>query len=71
LLNDLKDASCDVVTIGQYLQPSPAHHKIEAFIAPEKFDQYKTYALEIGIPYIESAPLVRSSYHSEKHILKK
>ena len=70
LLQDLNNHSCDVVTIGQYLQPSPDHHEIHEFIEPERFEDYKNYGLELGIPYIESAPLVRSSYHSEMHIIK-
>jgi lipoyl synthase len=68
LINDLSDYNADILTIGQYLQPSPLHHPVIAFITPEKFGYYREYALKKGIRVVESAPLVRSSYHSEKHI---
>ena len=67
-LNDLRAVGCEVVTIGQYLQPSPKHLPIIEFITPEKFKAYETLGLEMGFKYVESGPLVRSSYHAEKHV---
>jgi len=67
-LEDLKSVNVDVVTIGQYLQPTIKHLPLASFITPEKFAEYKEYALKIGFDYVESGPLVRSSYHAEKHI---
>jgi lipoic acid synthetase len=67
-LKDLRTVGCEVVTIGQYLQPSPKHLPIIEFITPEKFKEYETLGLEMGFKYVESGPLVRSSYHAEKHV---
>jgi len=67
-LSDLRGVNCEVVTIGQYLQPSPKHLPIIEFITPDKFKEYETKGLEMGFKYVESGPLVRSSYHAEKHI---
>jgi lipoic acid synthetase len=67
-LEDLKSVQVDVVTLGQYLQPTPKHLAIHEFITPEKFDYYKQIGLEMGFKYVESGPLVRSSYHAEKHL---
>lgn len=67
-LNDLRAVSCDVLTIGQYLQPSPKHLPVQEYIHPEVFAKYKTIALQKEFRYVESGPLVRSSYHAEKHI---
>ncbi|MEM6261629.1 MAG: lipoyl synthase, partial [Bacteroidota bacterium] len=66
LLGDLRAHGCDVVSIGQYLQPTKMHLPVEEFIHPEVFDHYKEYGMSIGFSYIESGPLVRSSYHSER-----
>ncbi len=68
LLQDLHDNGCDVVTIGQYLQPTKHHLAVAEFVHPDKFAEYKAIGLAIGIEYVESGPLVRSSYHAEKHI---
>jgi lipoyl synthase len=65
---DLRNAGCRVLTIGQYLQPSAHHLKIEAYIKPEIFIKYREAALEKGFSMVESSPLVRSSYHAERHI---
>ena len=70
LITDLRDNGLDILTIGQYLQPTKKHHPVIEFIKPEKFEQYKNFAIEIGISVVESGPLVRSSYHSEQHLLK-
>ena len=65
---DLASVKCDVLTMGQYLQPTPKHLPVAEFITPEKFEEYKTFALEKGFVYVESGPLVRSSYRAEKHL---
>lgn len=67
-LEDLKQAKVDIVTIGQYLQPTPKHAPVEEFITPELFSSYKESGLKMGFRYVESGPLVRSSYHAEKHL---
>ena len=67
-LYDLKDAKVDVVTIGQYLQPSKKHLPVKEFITPEQFEKYERIGKELGFIHVESGPLVRSSYHAEKHI---
>ena len=67
-IDDLAAVHVDVLTLGQYLQPTPKHLPVAAFITPEKFAEYREYALTKGFRYVESGPLVRSSYHAEKHI---
>jgi len=67
-LCDLKSVGVDIVTIGQYLQPTLKHLPIAEFVSPERFAEYKEYGLKLGIQYVESGPLVRSSYHAEKHL---
>jgi lipoyl synthase len=67
-MNDLRAVGCDVLTLGQYLQPSPKHLPVQAFIHPDVFAKYKTIGLEKGFRFVESGPLVRSSYHAEKHL---
>jgi lipoic acid synthetase len=67
-LADLKSVSVDVITLGQYLQPTNKHLPVHEFITPEKFEFYKQIGLEMGFKYVESGPLVRSSYHAEKHL---
>nr|HPN72003.1 lipoyl synthase [Saprospiraceae bacterium] len=59
---------CDVLTIGQYLQPTKMHINIAEFIRPEVFAEYKAIGLEKGFNFVESGPLVRSSYHAERHL---
>ncbi len=68
-LTDLSHAGCDVVTIGQYLQPTRKHLQVQRFVHPEEFASYKEIGYGLGLDYIESGPLVRSSYHSERHVL--
>jgi len=68
-INDLKKAKVDVLTIGQYLQPSKKHLSVKSFITPEMFKKYEKYALKLGFRHVESGPLVRSSYKAHKHIL--
>jgi lipoic acid synthetase len=67
-IDDLASVGCDILTLGQYLQPTPNHLPVMEFIPPHKFDEYREYALSKGFRYVESGPLVRSSYHAEKHI---
>lgn len=64
LVDDLVAASCDMLTIGQYLQPSKQHLPVAEYIAPQQFDEYKAIALQKGIRYVASGPFVRSSYHA-------
>lgn len=67
-INDLFRAGVDVLTVGQYLQPSSEHANVVGYISPEKFDGYRDYALNLGFSHVESGPLVRSSYHAERHV---
>lgn len=68
-MDDLAAVNLDVLTLGQYLQPTKMHHEVIEFITPEMFAHYKEEGEKRGIKYVESGPLVRSSYHSEKHVL--
>lgn len=68
-LHDLKEAKVDIVTIGQYLQPSKKHLPVKQFVAPEQFAKYKEIGLELGFRHVESGALVRSSYRAHKHLL--
>ena len=70
LMDDLLATGCSILTIGQYLQPTRRHYPVEEYITPEQFAQYQQTGLEKGFEQVESAPLVRSSYHAEKHIKK-
>ena len=67
-LRDLSANQVDVVTIGQYLQPSKKHLPVKDFISPEQFKKYEEYGLELGFRHVESGPLVRSSYKAHKHV---
>lgn len=67
-MTDLRSVNVDILTIGQYLQPTAKHLPISEFVTPERFDKYKGIGLEMGFRYVESGPLVRSSYHAEKHL---
>ena len=66
LLSDLKNAQVDMLTIGQYLQPTKNHAPIKKYYTPEEFNQLKEKALALGFSHVESGPLVRSSYHAEQ-----
>lgn len=68
-LYDLKEAKVDIVTIGQYLQPTKQHLPVKKFITPEQFAKYKEIGMEIGFRHVESGALVRSSYRAQKHLL--
>ncbi len=67
-MKDLVDVGLDVLTLGQYLQPTPKHLPVKEFIRPEQFARLKKIGLDLGIQYVESGPLVRSSYKAEKHL---
>lgn len=67
-MEDLRSVSVDILTLGQYLQPTPKHLAVQEFITPEQFDKYREIGMKMGFRYVESGPLVRSSYHAEKHI---
>lgn len=68
-LSDLRSVGCEVVTIGQYLQPSKAHYPVREYVTPERFESYAEFARGLGFRHVESAPLVRSSFHAERHVL--
>ncbi len=68
-LQDLRDNGVDVVTIGQYLQPTRKHLPVHRFVHPDEFAEYREAGYAMGLDYVESGPLVRSSYHSEKHVI--
>ena len=67
-LDDLRNVNVDIVTLGQYLQPSKKHLPVTSFITPDIFKKYEKYALNLGFKHVESGPLVRSSYKASKHI---
>jgi len=67
-MQDLRAVGVDVLTLGQYLQPTPKHLPIVEFIEPMQFEKYRILGLEMGFRFVESGPLVRSSYHAEKHL---
>jgi len=73
VLEDLRKVDCDIVTIGQYLQPTAKHLKVEEFITPDQFDYWRAYGESLGFLQVVSAPLTRSSYHAEqvKHLMQK
>lgn len=68
LMDDLRSVGCKVLTIGQYLQPTPDHHEVIEYVHPDIFKQWEDIAYSKGFSHVESSPLVRSSYHAEKHI---
>lgn len=67
-MHDLRDAKVDVITIGQYLQPTVNHLPVDRFVTPAEFENYKKLGLEMGFRFVESGALVRSSYHAERHV---
>ncbi|MBA41769.1 MAG: lipoyl synthase, partial [Flavobacteriaceae bacterium] len=67
-IHDLKDAKVDIVTIGQYLQPSKKHLQVQRFVTPDEFLEYKELGEKLGFKHFESSALVRSSYRARKHI---
>jgi lipoic acid synthetase len=66
-MRDLRSVDCDILTLGQYLQPAPQRLRVEKYYPPEEFATFKTIGLEMGFRYVESGPLVRSSYHAHEH----
>ncbi|HZK62497.1 MAG TPA: lipoyl synthase [Puia sp.] len=68
-MKDLADQGVDVITIGQYLQPTKKHLSVQRFVHPDEFAELRDIGYELGLDYVESGPLVRSSYHSEKHVI--
>lgn len=68
VMDDLLAVGCQIMTIGQYLQPTKDNYPIQEYVTPEKFEEYGRIGKEKGFRHIESAPMVRSSYHAEKHI---
>jgi lipoic acid synthetase len=69
VMDDLRSVGCEVLTIGQYLQPSLKHLPVQEYIRPEQFEKYRKIGLDKGFRHVESSPLVRSSYRAEKHVL--
>lgn len=67
-MEDLRSVGVDIITLGQYLQPTKQHLPVVEFVTPERFKVYETLGLEMGFRFVESGPLVRSSYHAEKHL---
>ncbi|ALO16151.1 Lipoyl synthase [Salinivirga cyanobacteriivorans] len=70
VMDDLLKVDCKILTIGQYLQPSPKNIAVQRFVEPKEFDEYKRIGIEKGFTVVESGPLVRSSYHAEQHLSK-
>jgi lipoic acid synthetase len=68
VMTDLRKVRCDILTLGQYLQPTKAHLPVERFVTPDEFKMYKRVGLEQGFAHVESGPLVRSSYHAEQQV---
>ncbi len=69
-MKDLYSTGCRIVTIGQYLAPSLSHMPVKEYVTPEKFDEYRQKGLDMGFEFVESNPLVRSSFHAERHVVK-
>jgi len=68
IMDDLANHGCDILTLGQYLQPTKMHLEVAEFVHPDKFAFFREEGLRRGLKYVESGPLVRSSYHAEKHV---
>lgn len=68
-MDDLLGVGCEILTIGQYLQPTKAHYPVMEYVSPEQFERYKQVGLQKGFRYVESGPLVRSSYHAENALI--
>ncbi len=67
-LKDMRNVGVEVVTLGQYLQPTKKHLMVKEYVSPEQFEEYRLAGLELGFRFVESSPLVRSSYRAEKHV---
>ena len=68
VMKDIRQVNCDILTFGQYLQPTKDHLPIDRYVHPDEFRVLKSKGLEMGFKHVESGPLVRSSYHAERHI---
>ncbi|MEK6571663.1 MAG: lipoyl synthase, partial [Bacteroidota bacterium] len=68
VLKDIRQVNCDILTLGQYLQPTKDHLPIDRYVHPDEFLMLKTRGVEMGFKHVESGPLVRSSYHAERHL---
>jgi len=68
VMTDLREADCDILTLGQYLQPTRNHLAVERYVDPQEFADFKKAGLAMGFRFVESGPLVRSSYHAERHV---
>jgi lipoic acid synthetase len=68
VMRDLLDVKVDVLTLGQYLQPTKNHLPVDRFVHPDEFRRYKEVGEAMGFDHVESGPLVRSSYHAERHV---
>jgi lipoic acid synthetase len=68
IMDDLVANGCDVLTIGQYLQPTKMHLQVKEYVTPQKFEDYRIEGMKKGFKIVESGPMVRSSYHAEKHV---
>ena len=69
VMRDLREINCDILTIGQYLQPTKAHLPVDRFVHPNEFQMYKEKGLQMGFRFVESGPLVRSSYHADEQVI--
>ncbi len=68
VIEDLVAIGCQILTLGQYLQPTPAHLAVKRWVHPDEFAEWKRYGESRGLRHVESGPLVRSSYHAEKQV---
>lgn len=68
-MKDLREVGCEVMTIGQYLQPTAKHYPVREYIHPDVFEEYRQEGVRLGFRHMESAPMVRSSYHAETHVM--
>ncbi|MEO6290708.1 MAG: lipoyl synthase, partial [Ginsengibacter sp.] len=69
-MEDLASVNVDVLTLGQYLQPTKKHLPVHRFVHPDEFAEFREIGYQLGFDYVESGPLVRSSYHSDKHVIR-
>lgn len=69
-MKKLREVDCDILTLGQYLQPTKNHLAVQEYVHPDQFEKLKQIGLDMGFKYVESGPLVRSSYRAEKHVFK-
>jgi lipoic acid synthetase len=67
-MKELRGVNVDILTLGQYLQPTKNHLPVDRFVHPDEFAHYRKVGLEMGFAVVESGPLVRSSYHAERHV---